>query len=295
MVREEITIKGMHCSSCEKTITRALKREGITVESISFKTGKATVSHQGVSSSSINALLGSKGYSIAEGRPVTGKDATTRSTYQLEKTILVNGVLTLAILLIIQAALAFLLYTRLPGYSGKYLLAFLYVPVAIVTNIVALWHQRAYRQNVSCMTGMMVGMTIGMSTGFSIGGIVGLINGMFTGALVGVFAGMAAGAYAGRCCGTMGTMEGMMAGLMGGTMGAMLSVMLVSDHVEIFLPLLILTNTIILGGLMRVVVEEHEGQSQDAQPWSLPAVLGASMLLMLVISAIMLLAPKGLY
>jgi hypothetical protein len=200
----------------------------------------------------------------------------------------------LAVLLVIQAAMILFLYRSMPDYANKYFLPLLYVPIVVVTNVMALWHQRAYHNNVSCMTGMMIGMTIGMTTGFGVGAIVGLTNGMFTGSLVGTLVGIGAGVYAGKCCGTMGAMEGMMAGLMSGTMGAMLTVMMVIDRVEIFLPILILINTIILAGLMKVVVDEHAGTS-DAQPWPIWAVFGISLLSTVIISLIIMLADKGFY
>jgi hypothetical protein len=211
-----------------------------------------------------------------------------------ERQILTNGIIALAVLLLLQFALAKFLYPRF-DYQDKYLLPLLYLPIVIVTNIIAIWHQRAHRVDVGLMTGMMIGMTIGMTSGFTVGAIVGLTNGMFIGALTGMLVGIGAGAYAGKCCGTMGIMEGMMAGLMSGTMGAMLTVMLVADHVQLFLPILIGICVIILAGLMRVVVEEHHGKTVEISAWPLRLVLGISLLLMLAISLVIVLAPKGLY
>jgi hypothetical protein len=208
-------------------------------------------------------------------------------------TVLINGLLVLVILLVVQMVLTLGLYPLLPGFVSSHFWLFLYLGLAVVINLVALWHQRSYQREVSCMTGMMVGMTIGMTTGFLIGAIIGLTNGMFTGSIVGTLAGIVAGVYAGRCCGTMGVMEGMMAGLMSGTMGAMLTVMMVTDHVMWFLPFLFAVCIAILIGLLRVV-EEERGEN-PARPWPMVAMIAIGFVAILVLSIVMVLAPKGAY
>jgi cation transport ATPase len=302
MVTERITIHGTHCSSCEKTITRTLAKEGVKVESISHKTGKATITHDSIPHDRIDAMLQSKGYGIEKCRDGTctpddmhKHQPLSEKTFDTERRIITNGILALIILVATQIGLVYAIYSIMPGYSSKYMLPLIYIPVAVVTNLVALWHQRAYRREVSCMTGMMIGMTIGMTSGFVIGGISGLINGMFTGSVIGTAIGIAAGVYAGRCCGTMGMMEGMMAGLMSGTMGAMLTVMMIGDHVEAFLIILIAITILILAGLMRVTVEETRGSENDVKPWPLWAVVGVGFIAMTVISAAIMLAPKSIY
>lgn len=297
MMTENITVEGMHCASCEKNITRALAKEGITVTKIAHNTGKATVTHDGISRETMRQALRAKGYELTDDpKERLGKRPrkATRGT-TIETTVLTNGFLTLTILLIIQTLLIYGIYSKIGDYKQQYFMPLVYLPIVIVTNIVALWHQRAYARKTSCMTGMMVGMTIGMMTGFGIGAIVGLTNGMFTGSLVGMIVGMAAGIYAGNCCGTMGVMEGMMAGLMGGTMGAMLTVMMVVDHVEWFLPILIITDTIILGFMMRMTYEEYDDAQDGLRPWPFTAVLAAGFAIMTLISAIIMLTPKGIY
>jgi copper chaperone CopZ len=301
MTTETIIIEGMHCDACERTITRALAKAGASVESISYTKGRATIAHNGIDRRELQRVLQSKGYDLKqeektpEGRAGRKRKSVSLSESTVETAILTNGFLTLVILLIVQTLLIVGIYARFPGYQQKYFLPLFYLPVVIVTNMVALWHQRAYVKSVSCMTGMMVGMTIGMMTGFGVGAIVGLTNGMFLGSVIGVGIGMFAGIYAGWCCGTMGIMEGMMAGLMSGTMGAMITVMMVLDHVELFLPLLIIIDTIILAGMMRMTVEENADADVETKPWPMSAVLAVSFIAMLAISALIVLLPKGLY
>jgi cation transport ATPase len=301
MTIEHITIEGMHCDACERTITRSLAKAGVTVRNIAHNTGRATIEHDGVGKDVIRRAIQDKGYKLVEKRR-ENRFALKRSVEErappsqnVEGTILANGFLTLVILLLAQALLIFGIYALFPGYKARYFLPLLYIPVVIVTNMIALWHQRAYARDVSCMTGMMVGMTIGMATGFGIGAIVGLTNGMFVGSLVGTLAGIIAGVYAGKCCGTMGMMEGMMAGLMSGTMGAMLTVMMINDHVEWFLPILIIIDTIILAGMMRMTVEEHADSDIEAKAWPMSAVLAISFLVMTLITLIIMIAPKSAY
>lgn len=218
-----------------------------------------------------------------------------KATYELEKNIITNAIITLLLLLVVQIAMTFLFYKNIPEYADRYFLPLLYVPVAIVATMAALWHQRAYNARVTCMTGMMIGMTIGMTTGFTLGAIVGLINGMFVGSLVGIIAAIIAGVYAGRCCGIMGMMEGMMAALMGGLMGAMTTNMVFGMQAQILLPFLLVFCVIILAGLIVVVIKEYEGETIDAKPWPFSVVLILSLGIMVVISAIILFSPKGLY
>jgi copper chaperone CopZ len=294
METEEITIKGMHCQSCEKTLRHALEKDGISVESISHKDGKARIRHEHRSKKEIDAIIKSHGYELAGPRR-TGQSLMA-ATYATEKAIATNGLLALCALLILQIALAYKLYPSIPGYRSEALIPLLILPVAIVVNAVALWHQRAYRRDVSCMTGMMIGMTIGMTSGFLIGAIAGLFNGMFFGALIGLAVGMAAGAYAGKCCGIMGVMEGMMAGLMGGTMGAMLTIMMIAQYPVAFITILTLLCAAILAGLMIVIMREHAGCLQEhVRPWPLLPVLIGSAALMIALSAIMLTLPRGLW
>jgi len=296
MVDEEIAISGMHCGACEKVITDALGKIGITVKNISHAEGKANISYENASHDDIAQALSAKGYALAQGRHVDAPSKVeTLKTWRVEKKIIRESVITLCILAAVQAALIFTLYSNFPNYSQKYILLLLSLPVAIVVNMAAIWHQRAYRHDVSCMTGMMIGMTIGMTSGLMVGSIIGLTNGMFFGSVIGTIVGGIAGVYAGKCCGVMGMMEGLMAGLMSGTMGAMLTVMMILDHAAWFIPFLYVVCIVILAGLMKVVVNEHDGRKIEAKPWPLLVFITISGAIMLALSAFILFAPKGLY
>jgi len=286
----EIEIQGMHCDACEKTITRALAKEDITIRRISYKTGKATVEGD-MDKERIARIISTKGYSLKH--PKSEPSRQERKNTEVEKTMLVNGIFVLGTLLIVQTLLTIGIYARLPGYVPRQFWLFIIIPIALTANIIALWHQRAYRKEVSCMTGMMVGMTIGMTTGFMVGAIFGLTNGMFWGSVIGTLVGIGAGVYAGRCCGTMGVMEGTMAGLMSGTMGAMLTVMMVSDHPEWFMAFLFVICIAILGGMMRTTWEENHETRVEA--WPVSSVIAVTFSIMLILSMLILVLPKGIY
>lgn len=285
MAERTITIRGMHCASCEKSLRRAFARAGIRAKNISHAQGTATVEYEG--EKDLGAIVRAAGYALKES-PAAAVPGHERNTVAITLAALVA-------LTALQWALAARLYSRLPGYGEHLLLPLLALPAAVLINLAALWHQRAYQEDVSCMTGMMVGMTIGMTTGMTVGYIAGLLNGMFYGALIGAALAMGAGAYAGRCCGIMGTMEGLMAGLMGGTMGAMLGVMMAADHPLIFLLLLIAASAAILGGLMRVVYDEHRTHAHSVRAWPAWAVVAAGTGIMVALSILMLLLPGGFY
>lgn len=296
---ETLKIEGMHCVACEKMIRKILEEKGVVVQSLSFQEGIAVVDRGNVSKTVISDLLAKKGYSLLmkNDSSLTKKKEKMldQKSFVLEKHILINGLLLLGILILAQTVLSFTLYPNAFGYHVRYLPVLLYLPIAIVMNIVALWHHRAYQGSVSCMTGMMIGMTIGMTSGFMIGALIGLSNGMFIGSVVGTIAGIIAGVYGGKCCGMMGMMEGSMAGLMSGTMGAMLTVMLVGNYVLWFIPFLFLVCTMILAGLVKVIIDEHEGSTAKIEPWPFWVVALVSVTMLMVLSAIVVLLPKGAY
>jgi hypothetical protein len=295
MIVEDVIITGMHCAACERVVPRALEKLGVQVSSLS-RSGQARIARNGVANAAIEDALSLKGYGIEwsdrNQRAQRNQFATT--LLPIEKRLLLTGGLTLLGLLLLQVLAVLFFLPNFQDHVAKYNASYVYIPIIIVTNVVALWHQRAYRATVSCMHGMMVGMTIGMTTGFGIGAIVGLINGMFWGSIIGMVVGIAAGAYAGRCCGTMGVMEGMMAGLMGGTMGAMLTVMMVLDHAAVFLPILIAVLTAILVGLVKMVIESRPDRC-ELRPWPAWVVIAISVGATIAITVFMAIAPKGLY
>ncbi len=294
MTTQEITIEGTHCAACARVITRDLAKEDVTVQRIDVKTGKAIIEHADVSKRRIADALARHGYKLSDTKKKAANPAATPST-AVERRIIAAGAVGLAILIGIQSLFLRYLAPSFPAWSPKYVAPLLLLAVAVGVNLMAIWHQRAYRREVSCMTGMMVGMTIGMSTGFMIGAVAGLLNGMFWGATIGILLGIPAGVYAGRCCGIMGAMEGIMAGFMGGTMGAMLTVMMVLEHPVIFIAITIAVNGIALAGLMRVIAQEHEGTGAEIMPWPAWAAIVVAAAIMLVTTALTLLLPRGLY
>ena len=172
-----------------------------------------------------------------------------KKSYLTEYRIAQTVIITVIFVIIIELLAYFALFKNIPGFLDNYGLYIIYLDAVVVITLITLWHLSLYRDTVTHMTGMMIGMTVGMISAFSIGAIVGATNGMFVGSVVGVLIGMIIGAYGGKCCGVMGTMEGLMAGLMAGTMGPMISVMMLSDNLQLFMPLLIGSSLLIMGGL----------------------------------------------
>ncbi len=172
-----------------------------------------------------------------------------KAKYLTEKRILQTAIITIVLILAVEILAYYSLLYTIPNFIENYGLYIIYLSAAVVATMITLWHLSNYRDMVTHMTGMMIGMTTGMISAFSIGAILGATNGMFVGSVVGVLLGMGIGAYAGKCCGVMGVMEGMMAGLMAGTMGPMISVMMLNDNLQFFMPLLIGSSLVIMGGL----------------------------------------------
>jgi hypothetical protein len=145
------------------------------------------------------------------------------------------------------------------------------------------------------MHGMMIGMTIGMQTGMLLGAILGATNGFFVGATAGMVLGVTAGIIAGRCCGIMGTMEGMMAGVMGGTMGPMISVMMLSDHLQWFMPLYVIVNIVIVAGLVKMYLEGVVAPAKQVHERPLDALTFISICVVVtaLLVAIMVYGPKS--
>ena len=273
----------MHCKACEKTIRRALEKEGVAITQISYKKGTATITGD-IDDERLAAALERKGYGLDE--------ESAAGVGEAFWAIGSNGLLLTGILIVLQTVLLHGLYARLPSYAAALFLPVLATPVIVALNLTALWHQRSYGEKASCMHGMMAGMTIGMMTGFLVGATAGIVNGMFWGAVFGTIIGSLAGVYSGKCCGTMGVMEGLMAGLMGGTMGAMLTVMMVNDHWQAFLIFLIVVCALILAGMMRMIEEAND--DAEYAPWPFTNVLAAGVMLMLAITAFLLFMPRWL-
>ena len=185
-------------------------------------------------------------------------------------------------------------FFAIPSFMEKTGWYIFYLIIAVVANAIAIYHLKAYRNAVTCMTGMMIGMTIGMISGFTLGYLVGATNGMFMGSMYGMIVGMAAGAWTGKCCGIMGLMEGMMAGLMGGSMGAMLSVMMLFDHILLFTPFFLLACIIILFGLGHLVYKEHASSDEKIiKPYSLSLFFVVCFMVTTLTVIIMIYVPKA--
>ncbi len=292
----KMNIQGMHCVACERRITRALKKEGCTIQRIDHTTGTLDADLNGKTVDDVARLITPLGYTVGNTNKATikkrAKNATTPDAQpNVERRIIYNSTFALAITLLVQGALVATIYPRIAGWGAQYAIPLLLLPVAIIANLAALWHQRAYQHEVSCMTGMMVGMTIGMTAGLTVGATAGLLNGMFWGSVIGLVVGMIAGAYAGACCGAMGIMEGLMAGFMGGTMGAMLTVMMIAEHPVVFLAITVVVMIGILAALAHIVTSEHDGRGASIAPWPLWNVTAISVGITVVLSAIMLLLP----
>ena len=212
-----------------------------------------------------------------------------------EKEVLEVALFTFVGLFLIFGVLHKFYFSNIPTYISKYPWYFFYTIVAVVANATAIYHLKAYRNAVTCMTGMMIGMTIGMITGFTLGYLVGATNGMFIGTVYGIILGVAVGIWCGKCCGIMGIMEGAMAGLMGGSMGAMLSVMMLSDHILLFTPFFILVCMGILFGLGHIVFKEHAASEEKIiKPYSLSVFFVICLVITTITILLMLYGPKSI-
>ncbi len=215
-----------------------------------------------------------------------------KNKYQNEYKLLKHSLLTLLLLVAIQAALLYALQGVNPT-SLKYAPWLFYTSITIVSITLAIAHLKSYTCKINCMTGMMIGMTLGMQTGMMLGTILGATNGLFIGGLVAMCIAVLVGARTGNCCGIMGVMEGMMAGTMGGVMGAMIGTMFSVDHISWFMPPFMLINILIMLGLSIMIYEEivvpHKPQPHTTTfTW----FAGWCMLATLLLSAVIIFGPK---
>jgi hypothetical protein len=87
----------------------------------------------------------------------------------------------------------------------------------------------------------------------------------------------------------------MMAGVMGGTMGPMISLMMLTDHLDMFMPFYMIINAIIVIALPYMVYEEVvEGKQVEKNPADFMTFAGIALIAAAVLIAIMLLGPKSL-
>jgi len=119
---------------------------------------------------------------------------------------------------------------------------------------------------------------------------------MFVGAAFGMFTGMAIGAWCTRTCGVMSVLEGLMGGLMAGLMGAMTTVMLINENLLLFMPLLIGSCALILGGMSYMIYREHmENREEIAKldRYDMLTYLSAMFVFTIIVTIIIIWGPKS--
>jgi copper chaperone CopZ len=295
----------IECDSCVKVLGRALnKTKGI--KSFKITTEYIDVEHAAsTKKKDILTLIRNKGYRAAltpqlrAGIHERTKDFfTNKKKYAIEWKMLSNIAFTFLILAVLETILVF---------AKPELLRFapwlLYLTISVVFIAGALWHYRAYKTTVTCMTGMMIGMTIGMQTGMLIGAVIGVTNGFFPGATIGMLLGSIIGILAGKCCGVMGAMEGLMSGIMGGTMGAMITVMMYFEDffpsvpdIHVFMPIYVALNVAVLIGFSYMLFEELvEGKDVHVEPASFTVFFLWTFLALAALSAIVIFAPHSVF
>ncbi len=211
----------------------------------------------------------------------------------VEKQMIQTAIWTFIVLVVIEIIAYYVVFKNIPDFLGKYGYYLALLVIAVVVNAIAVWHIKAYKRVMPCMTGMMLGMTIGMASSLSLSMVVGAVNGMFIGSLVGVILGMGLGAWIGNCCGVMGVMEGMMAGLMGGTMGPMISLMALQFAPHLITVVLI-SIIFILFGLVYMLYQEEKVLEERTpyQGYSFIPFSAACIILTLILTFIMVYGPK---
>jgi copper chaperone CopZ len=295
-MKTTITVADMSCGDCADTIKEAL--EDITgVRNVTPNDDAIEVSHdESVSPETLVQAVKKAGY---DAELVDLRPAQCEKNKHLGKIMqdrAVNYAIAAFLTLFVLEAFAYVgFFSKIPDFLTNYGWWILYLNVSVATLGAAAWYIHANKTAIGHMTGMMIGMTVGMQSSMLLGAIVGATNGFFIGSVVGVLTGITAGSIAGRCCGVMGVMEGMMAGLMGGTMGPMITVMMLTDNVLWFMPLYIIVNVIILGGLMHMYFQHVIAKARTLEERPLDAVTFVSLCVIItsVLIAIMVYGPKS--
>lgn len=292
----------IECDSCVKVLTRVLKNNKDVAD---FNITTSYIDLTYVKKDALKHVMQSireKGYNVStspiERPPIIErfKDfLKDKKKYRIEWRMLKYLVYMLLIAIVLQGIFVFVMNTYSPGFIATYLPWLMYLTVSVVFLGGAIWHFKAYRTTITCMTGMMIGMTIGMQTGMLIGAVIGITNGFFWGATVGMLLGSIVGMTTGSCCGIMGVIEGLMAGIMGGTMGAMITVMMFNNNIQYFLPLFIVLNIIVLIGFSYMLFEELvEGKDVHVQPISFARFLTLTTTTLAVLTALIVLLPASI-
>lgn len=216
--------------------------------------------------------------------------------FHIEKQVAQLGI---AAFILISAGMAMLYlgyFKAIPNFASHYGMYMVYIAVSATIIGIGMWHTKAYRHTFTCSTAMMTGMTIGMMAGFLLGAIIGATNGFFMGAVYGMFLGMFTGAWCTRTCGIMSIMEGLMAGLMGGIMGSMTTFMMLNDNLSIFMPLLVGSITLIMGGLSVMIYKEsseHHGTIQKRDKFEMFSYVSLLFVLSMLTTFLMVYGPKS--
>lgn len=294
----KLSVQNVSCESCEKVITRLVSRfDGAKFISISGDQKTLTLECSENDSQKIRTELSRYGY-LDEGLTgsafvqVAKKILSGSGGFKAENSFLIRVVLVFGVLFVLLAIAQLFVFQTIPQASKLWPVLAL-VPFGIAVNMASLWHARLLEKNFACNTGMMIGMTIGMIAGFMFGAVIGATNGMFIGSVSGMLVGMASGAWSGKSVGVMGIMEGMMAGLMGGLMGPMVSVMMIVDNLIPFMYLLFAACTVILAGMSYLIYKEAGPIINEENVPSFFKLLFAALVVMVVVIAIAIFAPKS--
>jgi len=303
-MKTTIYVPDIECESCVKIISKSLNnKEGIQLHQVHQESLDVEYDESKIGAQDIIRIIQDRGFRASE-QPFERKTFKERmrdfnenkKKYAIER----KGIFYSIMVFIILTALEFIAYMGflqfIPNFLPKYGIWLLYLNITIVLLGLGIWHFFAYKGQVTCMTGMMIGMTTGMQTGMMIGAIVGATNGFFTGSMVGMLTGAFIGATTGKSCGVMGFMQGLMSGIMAGTMGAMISVMMFTDHINIFMPIYIVLNAIIVLALPYMVFEEVvEHKKVHRQPLDFATYAAVCVIITAILVAIMVYGPKSAF
>lgn len=296
-------VQDIECDSCVTLIERSLKPlQGINGYQVRKDSIEIDFDPSLIRQEAIQSAIMQKGFRTSSA-PLSRMSYKARledfkhspHKYKVERSMLkISGISFLGLLLI-QAAIYLALFIASPGFIGRYAQWLIYLDITIVSIAASLWHLKAYKGAVTSMTGMMLGMTVGMQGGFMIGAVLGATNGMFIGSMIGMLAGVSLGLYAGKDSGILGALQGMMSGLMGGTMGAMLTVMLLGDNVDLFMPVFMAINVLIMWGMSYMVYEEMvEDKPVQVKPADFATFFAYVFVAMVLLGLVMILGPKSL-
>ncbi len=298
----KVYIPDIECESCVKLLNRKFSDvKGIESVKINNDSADIQFDHYLIGPEHLVKLVKESGFR-ASLEPFERKTLSerirdfreNRKKYELEIVGLKYVIYVFLALAAVEAVAYFGFLSSTSNFLSKYGLMLFYLNFTIALMGGATWHFIAYKARVTCMTGMMIGMIFGMQAGMMLGAILGATNGFFIGAVAGMMLGVIVGVLTGKCCGTMGVLQGMMAGMMGGTMGPMISVMMISDNLNLFLPLYMTINAIIVIGLSFIVIEEiAEGKQVTKEPLDFATFASACLIITTILVAIMVFGPKS--